>query len=123
MGTTVFTILQDIYIHNFIFTLSSYLQYYLQVDIDSSLKINTTSHLTIVINNILYILLYKKATKNTINELLTILDISKHVTNPIRNNRNYERIKKKPFNIGRSEKIICALRILFLQLNMVINIK
>ena len=92
------SIIQDIYTHNFVFILSSYLQYCLQKNMNYSFKISTSSHLNITVNNILYYLLYKKATKNIINKLLTILNISKQVSIPIRSGRSYKRIKKRPTN-------------------------
>jgi hypothetical protein len=54
-----------------------------------------TSHLNIIINNILYLLLYKNNTKN-IKEMVRILNISKETLVYVERNRHYERIRKKP---------------------------
>jgi hypothetical protein len=91
------TLMQDIHIHNFIFALSSYFQYNLQFDINKKkYKINTAAHLNIIINNILFLLFYKKATKKNINEILRFLNISKETLILIRPNRFHKRIRMKP---------------------------
>lgn len=90
------SIIQNICVHNFVFIINSYLQYYSQLSINPNFKINTASHLNIVINNILYLLIYKKATKNIIDKILNMLDILKNTTTYIKKDRDYDRIKKKP---------------------------
>src|ERR1044071_434704 len=74
----------------------SYLKYVLQIDIKKNYKINTTNHLNITINQLLYLLFYKKSTINNINEIIRILSISKQVIVSVKNNISYERIKKRP---------------------------
>ena len=98
---------QDIYLHNFIFIVSSYFKYYLQNSINKNYKINVSSHLKLIINNILYLLFYKNNTKGNINNILKILNISKENLVYTNFNRHYERIRKKPSS----------------SVNMVINIK
>jgi hypothetical protein len=90
------TVRQDILINQFIFIISSYFQYVLQIDIKKNYKINTTNHLNITINQLLYLLFYKKSTINNINEIIRILSISKQVIVSVKNNISYERIKKRP---------------------------
>jgi hypothetical protein len=84
-------ILQDICIHNFLFMINSYLQYELQKDIDIFHKINTTTHLDIITNYIIKLLIYKKCTDNNINQILKILNITKKSTILIRPDRSYPR--------------------------------
>jgi hypothetical protein len=89
-------VLQDINIHNFLFIISSYLQYCLRENIDNSHKISTKTHLHLVTNYIIRLLLYKKCTDNNINEIIRILNISKNTLVPIQQNRSYERVRIKP---------------------------
>jgi Transposase DDE domain len=90
------TVRQDILIHNFIFIISSYFKFYLEMDIDKNYKINTANHLKIIINEVLYLLLYTNSTKASISELKRILDISKGTQIPIIINRSFKRIRIRP---------------------------
>jgi Transposase DDE domain len=90
------TLRQDICLHNFIFIISSYFQYLLQFNIRDDYKINTTNHLYVVINNLLYILLYNNNGKKTITEINEILNIVEQSVIPIRENITHDRIKKRP---------------------------
>lgn len=74
---TINAIRQDICIHNFIFIVNSFFQYSLQFEADKKYKINITNSLHITVNELLYLLILKKTTDNTINEILRILNILK----------------------------------------------
>jgi len=93
---TINGIRQDICVHNFIFIINSFFKHSLQLEVDERYTINTASSLFMTINELLYPLIFKKITDVTINEILQILNTYKKALIPIRNNRNYERRKKRP---------------------------
>lgn len=69
---------QDVYIHNFISIISSYFQHMLEKELYGlNYKLNTKNFLSTTINNLLYYLLYKKATKKMINKFNTLLEMLK----------------------------------------------
>lgn len=90
------TLMQDILIHNFIFIVSSFFQYILQKDINTYFKINTKNMLCITINELLYLIIYKNATRRNLNEIMRILKIAQSTVIPKYTNRKYERVKKRP---------------------------
>jgi len=92
------TVRQDIFVHCFVFIVGGYSQYLLQSQIDTKHKINTTNHLHIVVNEILYLFLYEKSTEKNIANIMRILDISKKNTILIKNNRSCERVKLRTIN-------------------------
>jgi hypothetical protein len=87
---------QDILIHQFIYLISSFFQYLLQKDITTNHKISTTSHLNVIVNEFLHLLVYKYATTKIITNMVRILNISKQIVIPIRKNRHYDRIRITP---------------------------
>jgi len=95
---TVDAVEQDIYIHNFIFIVTSFFQYQLQVEVDEKYTISTTSSLYITVNKLLYLLIFKKTTVKTLNKILRILNITKESLVLIRNDREYLRIKLRQGN-------------------------
>jgi hypothetical protein len=99
------TIRQDILIHNFIFIINAFFQYSLQNMLDTDHKISTTNNLNIIINELLYKLLYKSTTKKLLNEINDILNISKQTVIINKPNRNYDRIRKNQLASGVSMEI------------------
>jgi hypothetical protein len=89
-------IYQDILIHHFIFIISSYFQFLSQTDVNSKYKINTSNHLYLTVNEVLFLLLYKTSSNATINEILRILNIAKEELVRIQKNRHYKRVRKMP---------------------------
>ena len=95
-STTDNGVRQDIAIHNFIFITSSYFQYEMQKTVKINTKINTSNMLYVVINELLYLMLYKNNNSNNIKEIMRILNIAKNVLVAIRPDRNFKRIRCKP---------------------------
>lgn len=89
-------VIQDIYIHNFIFIISAYIKYNLEIEIKESYSINVTSLLNMIINDLLYLILYKNNTINNTNEIIRIFNIMKESLVYVRPNRHYKRIRYKP---------------------------
>jgi len=90
-------ILQDIYIHQFIYIVSSYFKYMLQKTIiQNNRQINTKNHLYMTINNLLYLLIYKPNSQKIYEEINRILNISKKVIVIGSENRHNPRIRKRP---------------------------
>jgi hypothetical protein len=87
---------QDILIHNFLFLLNSYLYNHLNMQTKNNYKINRKNCLKIVINDILFYLLYLKHTKKNINELLRICKIIQEDIILIQLNRHFIRKRIKP---------------------------
>jgi hypothetical protein len=93
-STTKNGIIQDIFIHQFIFIVASYCKYIMEYDLDKTKEtIHTANALHITINELLYLLIYKDSTEATIDEIKRILIIMHNVRVPIRANRHYDRKK------------------------------
>jgi len=92
------SIRQDIFIHHFIFIVSSHFQYMLQENIKKGYKINTSNQLDTTINNLLYLFLYNKATNKNIYEIERILNICKENIIEDKKNITNPRITKRPKN-------------------------
>ena len=55
--------------------------------------------LNVTINELLYLLIYKNTTTNTIKRIVNILNISKSIVTIEKENRKYERVRKRPSTI------------------------
>jgi len=86
---------QDIASIQFVSLISSYIEYILKFK-NKKYKINKKNSLSIVKNDILYTLLYKKNTKNVIKKLKEHMNAIKKSNVCIQPNRHYSRIRKMP---------------------------
>jgi hypothetical protein len=89
---------QDIYIHNILFLLNSFVKNHIQKGLSNDKFINSKDSFHLIVNNILYLILYKKMTVSTINKIKKIcLCLLKA---PIKNvpDRNYKRVRIKPID-------------------------
>jgi hypothetical protein len=87
---------QDILIHNFIFIISSYFKYLLEMDMDEKYRLSTKNILKVTIDSLLCLFLYKTSTSKTVNEILRIMDILKQSLVERKKNREYPRIAVRP---------------------------
>jgi Transposase DDE domain len=101
---------QDIYIHNILFLIHSFCKNHIQKTLPSNKFINTKNLFSMIINKILYLVLYNKitiSTKETIERICS--GLLKTLTTKA-SNRHYERIRIKPIGkwyycIKHDEKI------------------
>jgi hypothetical protein len=52
----------------------------------------------IIVNEVLFLLIYKTATIGTIDEIIRISNIAKQNVTKVKNNRHYPRVTKRPSN-------------------------
>lgn len=90
------SIYQDILIHNFLFLINSYLYNNLNATTKENYKINRKNCLNIVINEILFFLLYSEHSKQKLNEMNRICKIIKKDLILVEPNRHYIRKRIKP---------------------------
>lgn len=90
---------QDIYIHQFIMIITNYIQtlIYEKINYTTENKINTTNTIKMVYIHILKLLLCTdRLNENYCNELLKIIHTIATSITPVRKNRQYDRVSKKP---------------------------
>lgn len=86
----------NIIAHNvFIQLIEGYIRDVIKFD-KEKYKINKKNSTYLSINEILYLLLYKKMTKKIINRIIKLLDIIKTTFIYVQEGRHYSRIRKKP---------------------------
>jgi len=101
---------QDIYIHNILFLIHSFIKNHIQKTLPSDKFINTKNLFSMIINKILYPVLYNEitvSTKEMIERICSGLSKSLAIKDP---NRHYERVRIKPIGkwyycIKHEEKI------------------
>ena len=59
-------------------------------------KVNTKNVLDLVVNKLLFLILYKKFSKKIVNKIKNLIDIIKEILTDIVNGRKFARIRKKP---------------------------
>lgn len=89
-------LINEVLIHQFVFIVSNYFQHILQNDIETEHKINTTTFLDNVINEILYLMFYHSSTVKNLNEILRILNILKDIRTDIVPDRSYPKKRISP---------------------------